>query len=141
MARLTVTSRDWLAFEDWACGALDVFEFRVKFMTAEEKAEVFERQNAREPRLVVNDNGELVNHDAASANEPEPDEAELKQLLDEIEAEDKQEKEELLAFAEKLGCSIYLAAYLRHLNAKLGIIADAFGKTAQELPKKTKRRK
>jgi len=48
------------------------------------------------------------------------------------------EKAELLAFAEKLGCNIYLAGYLKHLNEKLEIIADVFGNKKvilQETPK------
>ena len=143
MAVKIISGRDWLDFEHWASEELNLFEFQLRLMTDAEKADRFARQNAQEFRLVVNDKGELVESGASSTSEPEPDDEEWKQLLDELDARDKREKAELLAFADKLGCSIYLAAYLRHLNDKLEIVADAFAgrSKSRQLPRKIKRRK
>jgi hypothetical protein len=144
MATKTVAPRDWLEFEHWASEELNLFEFQLKLMTDAEKADQLGKRNSPEPRLVVNDKGELSLDGAADASEPELNDQEWKQMLDEMDAWDKEEKAELLAFAEKFGCNIYLAAYLRHLNFKLDMVADALasGKTAaQEFPKRRKRRK
>jgi hypothetical protein len=59
-----------------------------------------------------------------------------------LEAQQEQEKAKVLVLAERLGCSIYLAAYLRSLNSKLEVIADAFDRgRMQKLPSRTRRRK
>jgi hypothetical protein len=141
MAKQNVSGGEWLDFEFWALEELNLFPFRTKFMTDAEKAESLGPREVPGPLMTVKD-GKLVWLDRP-APEPEMTDEEWKQMAQDITAEDARDKAELLALAERLGCSIYLAAYLRHLNHKLEIVADAFaGKlSAQELPRKTKRRK
>jgi hypothetical protein len=141
MARTTVTGREWLEFEEWACEELNLFDFRAKFMTDAEKAESLGPREVSGPLMVVRD-GKLERLDAPSTPEPEMSDEEWKQMLNDITAEETRDQAELVALAERLGCGIYLAAYLRHLNRKLEIIADAHHRArTQELPKRVRRRK
>jgi hypothetical protein len=142
MAKQNVSGREWLDFEHWACEELNLFQFHTKFMNDAERAERFGPPDTSDLKLVVRD-GKLERLDASASPEPELTDEEEKRLRDDIEAEDQRDKEELLALAERLDCSIYLAAYLRHLNYKLEIVAEAFAgrSKTQELPKKIKRRK
>jgi hypothetical protein len=143
MAKQNVSGREWLDFEHWALEELNLFDFRVKFMTDTEKSEFLGPREVSGPLMVLRDDGTLERLDAPSTSEPEMTDEEWKNMVVDITAEEMRNQAELLALAERLGCSIYLAAYLRHLNHKLEIVADAFaGKLkTQELPQKLKRRK
>lgn len=144
MAKKTVTGREWLEFEDWACEALNLFDFRVKLMTDAEKAEQLGAREVAGPRLVLRDGGLMMLRDESPESEPEMSDDDWKEMLNHITAEETRDQAELIGLAERLGCSIYLAAYLRHLNRKLDIVADAFARDRaqpQEAPRKIKRRK
>jgi len=142
MAKAPFNPHEWPAFEYWALSELDTSAFRLKLMTDAEKEEIFGSPPATKPLLlVVNSEGQLVPRDTSPASEPELDEETEKRLLDEIEARDEQEKAETLAFAERLGCSIYLAGYLRYLNTKLDIVADALIRSKVAVPEPKRRKK
>jgi hypothetical protein len=111
-------------------------------MTGEERAERLGPREVSGPLMTVKD-GKLEWLRTATP-EPEMTDEEWKQMLNDITAEDARDKAELLALAERLGCSVYLAAYLRHLDRKLNIVADAFAgikPAAQDIPRMIKRRK
>jgi hypothetical protein len=111
-------------------------------MTDAERDEWSGPKDASEPQMVVREDGKLALLGASFAAEPELSNEEEKRLLDDMKAKQEQEKVESLALAERLGCGIYLAAYLRFLNSKFEVIADTSGKVrTQELPKKIIRRK
>jgi len=102
-SHLAINREEWEAFKDWEACELDTSAFRLNFMTA---AEVIGESGSPAPPL---------------------DEETEKHLLDEMEAWQEQQKAELLAFAERMRCSIYVAAFLRHLDSKLDYIAEVFG--------------
>lgn len=138
-----ITPRDWLAFEEWRLEHLNLFEFSQKFLTDAEKAELSERRETTELRLVLNEQDGTIRSIGESAPEPEPSDEEWKQLLDDMEQQEQWEQDELLALANRLGCNIYLAGYLRHINAKLDIIARVFseGKVTMRGPVTPKKRR
>ncbi len=99
-----ITREEWEVFKDWQSkleGSLQAFQ--VNFMTKEE-----------------------INRLPLAEPAPLDDETEAL-LLDEMEAWHEMQKAELLALAEKLGCSIYLAGYLKYIDDKLECVAEAFG--------------
>lgn len=140
MAPKHLTEREWFAFEDWKLEEFKgILEFRLKFMTEPERAEWLGPPEVQKARLVVRD-GQLVNPDAKP--EPEMSDEEWQRMAAEIQAEEERERADLLGLAEKLECSVHLAAYLRHLSWQLDVVAEAFERTrASALPKKIRRRK
>ena len=104
----SITPEAWEDLKDWAHRELNDSAFRVNFMTDAEIAREFGPATPAPEATRLEDQTERL-------------------LLDEMDAWEERRKADLLAFAEKLGCNIYLAAYLQHLNEKLSFIADTFG--------------
>jgi hypothetical protein len=109
MTKAAMSREEWEVFKDWEAkltGQLQVFE--TNFMSAQEITRELNKP-APDPTLP-------------------PDDELIQGMLDEMEEWQERQKAELLAFAERFGCRfVYLAAYLRHLDRKLEIIADVFG--------------
>jgi hypothetical protein len=106
MKTRNVTRYEWDDLADWEVTELipDFDAFQIVFMTA----------------------AELGRYRGTSSDVmPLSDEAEAK-LVDEMQAWHEQRRAKTLALAQRLECSLYLAAYLLHLNEKLERVADAF---------------
>jgi len=113
MKKLTMSREEWEAFRDWQLKELSDSwaAFRTNFMTDEEIEEEID--------------GEVL--DEYERETGALDDETEKRLLDEMEAWQEARAAELVALAEKLGCSIYLAAYLKQLDSKLELIGNVFG--------------
>lgn len=118
-----ITEREWDDVTEWEVLELipDLDKFQIAFMTASE------RQRYLDP----------------SADTAELDAQAESKLCAEADAWREARRAKTLALAERLGCSVYLATYLLHLNDKFDRVLEAVqtGKISIQEPDRKRRKR